>query len=144
MSIPKYSPTGLLFAYLRHPLREAADTSLSHLVLVVLIRDMRVASAGKGWFAADPRWEELTLRVLDHHDYDSAWELLACSNSTRGVAAMLERLPKLESLGSVFHAIVLLPPSRVLPALEAELARRKGTGDEYGLKKAIDELRSRA
>lgn len=127
------------------PVEEDTDTTVSHIVLGILLSDLRGPNS-HGWYAADPRWEDLAVDIVtrQHHSYDVAWELLARANSERGLRAMIEQMPKLETFSGLFHVLILLPPKQVLPVLREELGRRKGTRDAHGLKSAIAALESQA
>jgi hypothetical protein len=133
------------FRYVEGPFDEGADTSVSHIVLHILLSDLRNA-ASHGWYASDPRWEDLAVEIVHRqdHSYDVAWELLARANSERGLRAMFDAMPKLETFSGLFHVLILLPPKQALPVLRQELDKRKKTRDAHGLKSAIAFLESKA
>jgi hypothetical protein len=115
-------------------------------ILHVLTQDAVFARTGAphhGFLASDPRWTDLSLRVLPRDDIGwNALQLLPFARDPRVLPALLARLGQ-DRLEDLCEALAKLGEPAAIPELERRITKTRKKGDAAKLKALVEALRAR-
>lgn len=124
--------------------RSTAAATLRALVAdATLQRTPRPGATFRGWLGADPRWIELSLRLVRHPDVGHlALAVLPFGGADRVLPTLLSLLGEAD-IDALCSALRTLGDARAISPLEQRVGGLKKKGDQTKVKKLVAELKAR-